>query len=391
MVVIFGGIGVKLLSDSKAATVPNGTAQLYMTPATSNVTQGQQVSVDVKIKTGASTLNAVGADITYPTSDLEFVGSSNVCSDPPFGVTADNSATSGTIKLACGSTAGFSGDYSMATLTFKALGNSGTANLVFATTSEALTQQDATNQLGSMVGASIALVAQPPTITTITPGTGTSLGGTTVTITGTNFVGTPSVKFGTASATSVTLVNGTTITAVSPAGTPGPTAISVIVGSQTATKSAAFTYNDVTAPGKPGTPTLGSKGSSSITINWSAAVDTGGSGVAGYRVYRNGSLLNSTTQPGLSYTDSSLSASTTYSYTVAAVDGAGNTGQQSATLSATTTSKGDIDGNGKIELADLSRLLNKFNQTVPGDPADINQDGKVNLTDLSILLANYGK
>jgi IPT/TIG domain-containing protein len=52
----------------------------------------------------------------------------------------------------------------------------------------------------------------------ISPNQGSSGGGTLVTITGTNLTGTTAVRFGTRSATSVTVVSPTQVTAVSPAG-----------------------------------------------------------------------------------------------------------------------------------------------------------------------------
>ncbi len=59
----------------------------------------------------------------------------------------------------------------------------------------------------------------PPTVTGIMPTSGLTSGGTPVTITGTGFTGATTVKFGATSATHVTVVNNTTVTATSPAGT----------------------------------------------------------------------------------------------------------------------------------------------------------------------------
>jgi hypothetical protein len=58
-----------------------------------------------------------------------------------------------------------------------------------------------------------------PTVTAISPNGGKLAAGTTVTITGTNFVKGATVQFGTTAATSVFVVGPTTITAKSPAGT----------------------------------------------------------------------------------------------------------------------------------------------------------------------------
>ena len=66
-----------------------------------------------------------------------------------------------------------------------------------------------------------------PTVTAITPNSGSTNGGTSVTITGTGFLAGATVKLGGTSATSVALVNSTSITAISPAHAAG--AVSVLV------------------------------------------------------------------------------------------------------------------------------------------------------------------
>ena len=85
-------------------------------------------------------------------------------------------------------------------------------------------------------------MAFAPTITSISPTTGPSVGGTAITITGTNFLGATIVKVGTGVATSVVVVKDTQITAVTPAGTSGPQSVSVTTPSGTGSKPSAFTY-----------------------------------------------------------------------------------------------------------------------------------------------------
>jgi fibronectin type 3 domain-containing protein len=73
-----------------------------------------------------------------------------------------------------------------------------------------------------------------------------------------------------------------------------------------------------------------------IGLSWSASTDNGGGTVAGYRIYRNGTLL--TTATGTTYTDNSVAASTTYTYRVSAFDNASpaNESAQSNQVSVTT-------------------------------------------------------
>ena len=75
--------------------------------------------------------------------------------------------------------------------------------------------------------------------------------------------------------------------------------------------------------------------SSTIQLNWSASADSGGPGLAGYTIYRNGTPVGTTALT--SFTDTGLAANTQYAYDVAAYDAASNASGQSAPASATTS------------------------------------------------------
>ena len=77
---------------------------------------------------------------------------------------------------------------------------------------------------------------------------------------------------------------------------------------------------DIEAPGTPGNFAVTGTTQSSVSLGWTAATDN--VGVTGYRVSRGATVL--ATVPGLSYTDTGLSASTLYQYSVVALDAAGN-------------------------------------------------------------------
>jgi hypothetical protein len=82
-----------------------------------------------------------------------------------------------------------------------------------------------------------------PTVTLISPNSGTAAGGTTVTITGTNFTSPATVDFGTIPATNVTVLSPTQVTAVSPAGSGVVDVTVTASGSMSATSPAdQFTY-----------------------------------------------------------------------------------------------------------------------------------------------------
>jgi hypothetical protein len=111
----------------------------------------------------------------------------------------------------------------------------------------------------------------------------------------------------------------------------GVTITTTGVGPAGATVSVVFPGGDLEPPSAPGwlpaTPTA-----TYVRLNWTAATDN--VGVAGYRVYRDGALVGSTSE--LTYVDAGLAASTTYQYEVRAYDTTVNVGP-AASSSVTTT------------------------------------------------------
>jgi len=81
-----------------------------------------------------------------------------------------------------------------------------------------------------------------PAISSIAPAEGSSAGGTTVTINGSNLTGALAVSFGGRAATSVTVVNNTRVTAVAPAHAAGAVDVAVTTPYGTATQSNGYTY-----------------------------------------------------------------------------------------------------------------------------------------------------
>jgi chitodextrinase len=88
---------------------------------------------------------------------------------------------------------------------------------------------------------------------------------------------------------------------------------------------------DNQSPGAPGSLSATPANATTVQLGWTAATDN--VGVTGYRVYRDGVLIGTTT--ALSYADSGLQPQTQYSYEVRAYDAAGNVGAP-ATASVTT-------------------------------------------------------
>jgi hypothetical protein len=90
--------------------------------------------------------------------------------------------------------------------------------------------------------------------------------------------------------------------------------------------------SDSLFPSDPTGLTVAAISSSQINLSWIASTDN--VGITGYKIYRNGSQIG--TSVLTNYFDTSLSASTSYTYTVTAYDAAGNTSAQSSPALATT-------------------------------------------------------
>ena len=124
-------------------------------------------------------------------------------------------------------------------------------------------------------GDDFTYTAPVPTVTSLTPNTGPTSGGTSVVIAGTGFVSGATVKFGALSAASVTVNSPTSITAVSPATiTPGTVSVIVTTSGGDSTPAGAqgtaaddFTYTTVAPTITSLSPTTGTTaGGTSVTI-----------------------------------------------------------------------------------------------------------------------------
>jgi len=100
--------------------------------------------------------------------------------------------------------------------------------------------------------------------------------------------------------------------------------------------------SDLIAPSVPTGLLATANSSSQIGLSWIASTDN--IAVTGYRIRRDGALIASTS--GITYTDSGLSASTQYSYTVEAFDSIPNYSGQSSVAYATTSAPSGGGGGG---------------------------------------------
>ena len=82
----------------------------------------------------------------------------------------------------------------------------------------------------------------PGVVTSVIPGHGSNLGGTQITINGTNLSGTTAVKIGGVNCTSLQVLSPTVVKAVTPAGTIGDAPISIVSSNATSLAPTPFTY-----------------------------------------------------------------------------------------------------------------------------------------------------
>src|SRR3989344_3934555 len=106
--------------------------------------------------------------------------------------------------------------------------------------------------------------------------------------------------------------------------------------------------SDTSIPTTPTNLSATAASSSQINLSWTASTDN--VGVTGYDIYRNNTFLTTTT--GTSYSNTALSANTTYSYYVRAKDVAGNVSSPSTTVSGTTQSTTSPPPSAKFSLND---------------------------------------
>ena len=265
---IAGGSNTVTVTFSQAATYPDVRILEYRGVTALDVTAGAS---------GSSTSASSGAATTTSANELIF-GAGIVSSTTK---AAGSGFTSRVITSP-------DGDIAEDKVVTTAGSNSATATL---TTSGPWVMQMAT----------FSTVSGPaPTVTGVSPNTGPSTGGTAVTITGTDFASGAGVTFGSVAATGVTVVNSTTITATTPAGTAGAVTVTVTdPDGQSGNLASAFTFVPV--------PTISSVspnngpivGGTSVTITGSnfasgAGVTFGGVAATGVTVV-NSTTITATT------------------------------------------------------------------------------------------------
>ncbi len=233
--------GAVTLGDAGAVTGPSysiGTAVGATTVTLSNDIAGNASTYT--ISTTATTALVGGTDtvtVAFPsTTTVPSTGSSYLIN----GVAASTvsvTGTSATVTLPSGTSVGAGG-----ALTVTAFVTNSTATGTFAVMVS--TSKDTTPTTSNTF---TIYAPAPPSVSSISPNTGATAGGTVVTITGTGFTSSATVSFGAVAGTAVTVTSSSSITATSPAQAAAVVDVTVTTVGGTSAKVAGdqFTY---TAP-----------------------------------------------------------------------------------------------------------------------------------------------
>ena len=140
--ILFGSLATVWLAKTLA-----GSARLYLEPAQRTVQQADSLVVAVRVDTGTEPVNAVQANLSYPADKLELTDISYTGS--AFGIEAESSGGSGTIRMGRGSIQAQTGNLLFASLTFRALIGSGSAAVNFTDGSSVVRSTDNQDILAS--------------------------------------------------------------------------------------------------------------------------------------------------------------------------------------------------------------------------------------------------
>jgi hypothetical protein len=149
---VFLVIGIAFLSFFSTKTI---AASIYLSPGAKTVSPGSTFYVSVRENSGSDAVNAVQANLTYPTDQLDFLGVG--AGGSAFGIDASSGGSGGSIQIARGSIGqGVTGDRLIATVTFRAK-TGGTASVSVAGGSSLVRGSDQANIFSGGAGATYTI------------------------------------------------------------------------------------------------------------------------------------------------------------------------------------------------------------------------------------------
>ena len=150
--------------------------------------------------------------------------------------------------------------------------------------------------------------------------------------------------------------------------------------------------NDTQAPTAPVLTSATARTSTEVDLTWNASTDN--VGVTGYRVLRDGLVLATISGASLSYIDTAVSPSTSYAYSVQALDAAGNLSPASNSIQVATPTPGV---SAACAVVPTGAFIGCYysNITLTGTPSfvrtdpQINFDWSGNVPDRSVSRGNF--
>lgn len=157
---LIGSILLGLFTFFGAVSVYSAEGTLYLSPTSKTVNVGSNFTVAIRVDSKGININAVQANLSYPTSKLDFVSISAAGS--AFPVQLENSGGGGSVRIARMNPTPVKGDNLIASVTFKAK-NAGTATVSFASGTAVVKSSDNKELITTKNGGSYTIKsANPP-------------------------------------------------------------------------------------------------------------------------------------------------------------------------------------------------------------------------------------
>jgi hypothetical protein len=154
LVVGVGLLAAYVLSHPSASSVPQ-LSNLYLNSPSKKLVKGKTYSIAVWVDTKGQPVNAVQADLIYPSSKLSVVGVDS--SKSALTISAQSQISNGLVKIARGNISSITGKQLVAVVKVKALTNSGKATISFASSSAVARATDNKNILTGTTGVNFML------------------------------------------------------------------------------------------------------------------------------------------------------------------------------------------------------------------------------------------
>jgi hypothetical protein len=298
--------GVKVgITTATNTLVVNNNGALSGTITVPSVSAGLQNIIITGTIGGAQTFSNAFTVVGVPTVTVISPNSGSTTGGTSVTITGTNFVTGATVTIGGNAAIGINVTSSTTITATTPAGTAGAQNVVV------------TNVAGSGTLTGGFTYVSPPTVTAISPPSGPTAGGTSVTITGTNFVTGATVTIGGNAATGVSVTNSTTIKATIPAGTAGTVSVIVTTAGGSSNAFSGYTYNNPAPTLTSISPTTGNRLQTlNVTFTGTNFISGVSSVNVGTGITVNSTTVNSSTQIVASITIGATAATGSNSFSV---------------------------------------------------------------------------